>query len=116
MHNFKDLIVWKKAMILVTDIYQISDLLPDAEKFGLKSQMQRTAVSIPANIAEGCGRKTNTELSRFLDISNGSSFELETLLTLCLDLKFVQNKDCEIALNLIGEVQRMIHALKQKLN
>jgi four helix bundle protein len=116
MHNFKDLTVWKKARILVTEIYRISNLLPDTEKFGLKSQMQRAAVSIPANIAEGCGRKTNPDLSRFLDISNGSSFELETLLMLCIDLKFVQNKDCDIALALNSEVQRMIHALKQRLN
>ncbi len=116
MHNFKDLIVWKKARVLVKEVYRVSNLLPDAEKFGLKSQMQRAAVSIPANIAEGCGRKTNTELSRFLDISNGSSFELETLLTLCIDIEFVQDEDCNVALALNGEVQRMIHALKQKLN
>lgn len=116
MHNFKDLIVWKKARILVKEIYRISNLLPDTEKFGLKSQMQRAAVSIPANIAEGCGRTTNTELSRFLDISNGPSFELETLLTLCIDLEFVKNKDCDVILALNGEVQRMIHSLKQKRN
>ena len=116
MHNFKDLTVWKKARILVKDIYRISNLLPDTEKFELKSQMQRAAVSVPANIAEGCGRKTNPDLSRFLDISNGSSFELETLLMLCIDLEFVKNEDCDIALALNREVQRMIHALKQKLN
>jgi len=116
MHNFKDLIVWTKARILVKEIYRISNLLPDTEKFGLKSQMQRAAVSIPANISEGCGRKTDPEMSRFLDISNGSSFELETLLTLCIDLEFVQDVDCSVALALNGEVQRMIHALKQKFN
>ena len=116
MHNFKELIVWKKARVLVKEVYKISDLLPDTEKYGLKSQIQRSVVSIPANIAEGCGRKTDSEMNRFLDISNGSSYELETLLILCIDLEFINKIDCEVAMNLNEEVQRMIRSLKQNFN
>ncbi|WP_421921254.1 four helix bundle protein [Marinifilum sp.] len=116
MHNFKDLIVWRKARVLVKEIYSITVLLTDTEKFGLVSQMQRAAVSIPSNIAEGCGRKTNTKMARFLDIANGSSFELESLLILCIDLKFVQEVNCNVAFHLNTEIQRMIHALKQNFN
>ena len=116
MHNFKELIVWKKARILVKEVYKISDLLPDTEKYGLKSQIHRAVVSIPANIAEGCGRKTDPEMNRFLDISNGSSYELETLLILCIDLNFLKSIDCEFAMNLNEEIQRMIRSLKQNFN
>jgi four helix bundle protein len=116
MHNFKDLIVWRKARILVKEIYSITTLLPDTEKFGLVSQMQRAAVSIPSNIAEGCGRKTDNEMARFLDIANGSSSELESLLMLCIDLEFVQEVNCNVAFHLNAEIQRMIHALKQNFN
>ena len=115
MHNFKELVVWSKARILVKEIYKITRLLPEEEKFGLTSQARRAAISIPSNIAEGCGRKTNTELSRFLDISNGSSFELETLLILCIDLGFAKKSDCETAFALNSEIQKMIHALNKTL-
>ena len=86
MHKFKDFIFWQKGRVLVKEVYQLTKFLPDNEKYGLTSQINRAVVSIPANIAEGSGRKTNLDFCRFLDIANGSSFELETLLILCVDL------------------------------
>ncbi len=75
MHKFKDFIVWQKGRVLVKEVYQLTKSLPDNEKYGLTSQINRAVVSIPANIAEGSGRKTNLDFCRFLDIANGSSFD-----------------------------------------
>lgn len=75
---YKDLEVWKQSMVLVTEVYQATGDFPKEELFGLVSQMRRAAVSIPSNIAEGCGRKNTKEYIQFLYISKGSLFELET--------------------------------------
>ncbi len=116
MHKFKDFIVWQKGRELVKIVYQLSSQLPDEEKFGLVSQINRAVVSIPANIAEGSGRKTNNDFCRFLDIANGSSFEVETLLILCVDLSYLTEKDLIQAQELNQEIQKMLYSLKQKLN
>lgn len=76
MHFFRKLDVWKKSMSLVTDIYQLTNSFPSQERFGLMSQMQRAAVSIPSNIAEGSAKSSNKDFARFLEISIGSSLEL----------------------------------------
>tara|TARA_R110002012_G_scaffold118698_1_gene267647 strand:- start:3055 stop:3408 length:354 start_codon:yes stop_codon:yes gene_type:complete len=80
MRNYKELRIWSDGMDLVTDIYKFTALLPDSEKFGLVSQINRAAVSIPANITEGCAKDSNTDFLRFLRISQGSIFELDTLI------------------------------------
>lgn len=115
MHKFKDFIVWQKSRKLVKLVYLLTQQLPNEEKFGLTSQARRAAVSIPANIAEGSGRRTNPDFSNFLDIANGSSFELEALLLLCLDLSFISNEDLKPIEELNHEIQKMIYSLKQKL-
>ena len=89
---------------------------PKSETFGLISQIQRAAVSIPANIAEGCGRNTEKELSRFLDIAIGSSFELETLLQISLDLEYIEQCSYRNVQNLLLEVQKMLYGFKQKIS
>lgn len=76
MSNFKNLLIWQKAMSLVTRIYEVTKSFPKEETFGLTSQIRRCSVSIPSNIAEGSGRASNTELIRFLNIATGSLFEL----------------------------------------
>ncbi|WP_319230421.1 four helix bundle protein [Draconibacterium orientale] len=115
MHQFKELKVWQKGRVLVKEIYQATHTFPKDELFGIVSQMRRAAVSIPANIAEGCGRNSDKELGRFLDIANGSAFELETLVILSLDLEYLsQNKFEEFDAKL-NEVQKMIFGLKQSL-
>lgn len=93
MRDFRKLEVWQLGMELVTLVYQEIKLLPNEEKFGLKSQIGRSAVSMPSNIAEGCSRSSNKELSRFLEISLGSSFELETQLEICVSLKYLSVND-----------------------
>ncbi|MCB0478643.1 MAG: four helix bundle protein [Crocinitomicaceae bacterium] len=80
-HNFRELRIWKDAIELVVASYKVANQLPDVEKYGLISQVYRSSASIPTNIAEGCGRGTDRELSRFLGFSLGSAFELETHLT-----------------------------------
>ena len=77
-HNFKELLVWKKSIELVKSIYQITSMLPSDERFGLISQMNRSSVSIPSNIAEGSGRTSEKEFIHFLNIAISSSYELET--------------------------------------
>ncbi len=84
MHNYKKLEVWKESVNLVTEIYLLTDNYPDKEKFGLISQINRCAVSIPSNIAEGAGRSSKKEFALFLGYSLASSFELETQLIISI--------------------------------
>jgi len=113
MYNYKDLKVWEMAMEVVMDIYHLSNDIPKDEKFGLISQIKRSAVSIPSNIAEGAGRNTKNEFSRFLDIANGSNYELETQLLLINRLFKIQ---IEEQLKKLQSIQKMIYALKKSIN
>lgn len=115
MHNFKELKVWQKARVMVKDVYLMTQPFPKEELFGLTSQMRRSAVSIAANIAEGCGRGTNAQLAHFLDIAQGSSCELETLIILALDLGYITDEvffDMSLKVN---EIQRMNIGFKNTL-
>ncbi|WP_417611300.1 four helix bundle protein [Owenweeksia hongkongensis] len=98
MHNFKELKIWQKSMELVSDVYQASLNMPKSQQYSLVDQIQRSAVSIPSNIAEGSGRGTNNEFVRFLNISNGSCCELETQLLIAQNLNFLEK---ETAVNMI---------------
>ena len=89
----KDLEVWKKSIELVKITYQLTEAFPKSEMFGLTSQMRRSAVSIPSNIAEGAARFSSVETSRFIDIALGSLSELETQLIIAFELKFINNID-----------------------
>ncbi|WP_296623355.1 four helix bundle protein [Marivirga sp.] len=111
MHNFKDLNVWKKARQLVKEVFLITAKFPKEEKFGLTSQIRRSAISIPSNIAEGCGRKTQKDFCNFLYIAQGSSFEFETQLMLSLDLGFIDNQVFDQHLNQLNEIQKMLNGL-----
>ncbi len=115
MHNFKELIVWQKARELVKQIYILTEKLPDDEKFGLISQLKRAAVSITSNIAEGAGRGTDKEFIRFLDVSNGSAFELETQLYLAYDLHFIEEEGLNKILEQVTEVEKLIYGFKSRL-
>ncbi|MEJ7691658.1 four helix bundle protein [Daejeonella sp.] len=113
MHNFKELKVWQKSIDLTTQIYSALSCFPSDEKYGLVSQMKRAAVSIPSNIAEGCGRKSNKELKYFLSINLGSAFELETQLIVAHRLNLMeQTKMNDIELK-ISEIQKMIFSLER---
>ena len=86
MKVYTELEVWKESRILVKDIYSITKSFPKEEIYGLSNQLRRCAVSIPSNIAEGCGRRTSADTIQFLHISRGSLYELETQLYIALDL------------------------------
>lgn len=98
MHRFKELEFWKKSRELNKEVYLTTDVFPDEEKFGLINQMRRASVSISANIAEGCSRRSNKDLYRFLEIALGSAYELESHLLLAYDLKFI-NEESQIELS-----------------
>ena len=95
MQDYRKLKVWQKAYDLVLEIYVITKKFPKEELYGVTSQIRRSAASITANISEGCGRKTKTELSRFLVIALGSLNETENFLLLARDLKYLSLKDFE---------------------
>jgi four helix bundle protein len=116
MHNFRRLDIWSKSMDLVTEIYQLTNTFPSNERFGLISQMQRSAVSIPTNIAEGSAKSGNKDFARFLEMSTGSSFEFETELTIALNLKYIDSMIFESIQNKIIELQKMITRFKNKLD
>ena len=110
----RDLEVYKVSMDLVMKIYELSGSLPTDEKFGLVSQIRRSAVSIPSNISEGAARSSTKEFIRFLDIANGSLSELETQLTIIERLGL--GKTEALISNDITSIRKMIYRLKQSLN
>jgi len=113
--SYRDLVVWQKAMVLVSSIYKLTSSFPDAERFGLTSQIQRAAVSIPSNIAEGQGRLATKEFRQFLGIARGSLKELETQLIISVDLSYAPAEDVQGCLDLADEVGRMLNALIKAL-
>lgn len=114
-HNFKNLIVWKLGMDITRMIYKVSKQFPSDEKYGLTSQMRRCAVSIPSNIAEGCGLGTNAQLAHYLDIALGSSCELETQTMLAYDFGYVDNTSYDDILKIVGEFQKRTRTFKNSL-
>lgn len=116
MSNFKELMVWQKAIDLVTEIYKITRAFPKEEVFGLVSQMQRAAVSIPSNIAEGHERNSDKEFAQFLCIARGSLAELETQIIIAEKLSYITNEQRINILNNCYEIGRMINGLLKKIN
>ena len=108
--NYKNLVVWQKSMELTLNIYKIVKKLPKEEMFALSDQMRKAAVSIPSNIAEGCGRRLQGELKYFLRIASGSAAELETQMQICLNLGYLQSEDIEESLSLLQEVEKMLNS------
>jgi len=102
-------------MQLVKEIYLLTRKLPKEELYGITSQMQRAAVSIPSNIAEGHARTGKKEFSRFLSIASGSKAELQTQLLICVDIGFLSESDIYVSIMLSEEVGKMLSALIQKL-
>jgi len=115
MNDFRNLKVWEKAHLLTLKIYKVTEDFSREELYGLTSQITRACVSIPTNIAEGCVRSSDADFSRFLYISLGSTSELEYLILLSMDLKFI-NTELHIELNNeINEIKKMLIAMIQKL-
>lgn len=114
MKDFKKLEVWKKSMSLTKTVYSLAKLLPKEERYGLYSQVTRSAVSIPSNIAEGSAKSSDKEYKRYLEIALGSSFELETQLLLIQELKLI-DKNIGQTITQTCEVQKMLQGFIRKL-
>jgi len=115
MHRFKDLEIWKLSRQFCTQIYATTSNFPDDEKFGLTNQLRRASVSIPSNIAEGCSRSSNKDFSRFLEISIGSTYEIETQLLIAFDLGYInQDKLDELSTDL-NKIIKMISKFRSSL-
>lgn len=115
MRDFRKLQIWNDGIEQVIATYSITKIFPNEEKFGLSSQMQRAAVSIPSNISEGCSRNSDVEYKRFLEISMGSAFELETQTIIAERLGYISKDDLNKELESINELQRKINALISKI-
>ena len=115
MHNFEKLLFWQKSIVLAKDIYVLCQNISSDEKFGLISQMKRSVVSIPSNIAEGSGRNNNKEFNHFLAIALGSAFELQTQLILSKELNLLSEDSVQKIISDLIEIQKMIYSFKQNL-
>lgn len=115
MTSYRDLIVWQKSMSLVTLVYKMTMQFPTDEKFGLISQIRRSAISIPSNIAEGYGRNYRKDYSRFLQIARGSLFENQTQLEIAVNLEYIKVENLEEIKELSIEVEKMLNSLIKKL-
>ena len=115
MKDFRTLKVWEKAHVLTLSIYKATEKFPKQEVYALTNQIQRAAVSIPTNIAEGCGKDSDAELKRYFVIAMGSSSELEYLLLLARDLGYLSDENHQILNNDLTEVRRMLNGFIQKL-
>ena len=115
MHDYKKLGVWQESITLVTEIYELTDNFPDKEKFNLINQLNRAAVSLPSNIAEGAGRLTEKDFVKFLGYANGSGYEVETQLIIAYNLQYITNEQKDEILNKLTIIQRKIYRLIKSL-
>jgi four helix bundle protein len=113
--NYRELIVWQKAMDLVVEVYTVSKSFPREEVYGLTSQLRRAAVSVPSNIAEGQGRRTTADFLRHLSISYGSLREVETQMLIAARLRYLTDRRCQDVLNMAAEVGRLLNGLMSSL-
>ena len=115
VNSYRDLLVWQKAMSLVTEVYSISQSFPSSEIYGLTSQLRRCAVSIPSNIAEGYGRHSTADYKRFLHIAVGSLFELQTQMEIAHNLNYTSKDIFEAIFERTKELDRMLLSLINKI-
>lgn len=115
MHRYKELKLWQKSIELVSEIYKLTATSLEHEKFNLTSLINRAAVSIPSNIAEGAGRNSDKEFLRFLAIAHGSTYELDTQLIISNNLGYITVGELELLSEKISELQKMNYVFQQKL-
>ena len=114
-HNFKNLNIWKLALDLANEVYNLTDQFPKNEEFGLKSQLRRCSVSVASNIAEGSSRSSNKDFNRFLEISLGSLYELQTQIIISSNRNYFDLEKLDNIENKITELQRMISGFQKTL-
>ena len=115
MKTHRDLKVWQNSIELVTEIYKLTKSFPSSETFGLASQIQRSAVSVPSNIAEGAARNSNKEFSRFLSIALGSLAELETQLIISKNIQYLSQDQFSAIHEKLIEIRKMINGLQKSI-
>ena len=117
MRDFRTLNIWKDGVAIVKQVYRLAKFLPVEEKYGLRSQLYRSAVSIPSNIDEGCSRSSQIDFKRFLEMALGSSFELETQLIIIKELSIISAGDIRAVFDQLNKEQKMINLIsKPKAN
>lgn len=116
MRNYKELEIWKKSKDIVIDIYKVTSDFPKSELYGLTSQIRRAGISISANIAEGNGKNSDAELARFINISIGSSSEVEALLIIANELEFISNDDFNQISNKLTTIRKMLYSFLKRVN
>lgn len=116
MHDYHQLQAWKDALSFVKEIYDMTKAFPNSEIYGLCSQIQRAAVSIPSNIAEGCSRSSKKEYRHFLEIALGSAYEVESQLRIAQMLDYLSEAKLTTMLDKIDHIQRMLSSLINYLN
>ena len=114
-HQFEKLEIWNRSVTLATEIYLATKDFPKEETYGLVDQIRRCSVSIPSNIAEGAGRDTNKQFSYFLSISKGSIYELQTQLTIALNLNYISEGEYSKIKDELIAISFMLHKFKQKI-
>ncbi|MCF6171885.1 MAG: four helix bundle protein [Bacteroidales bacterium] len=115
MRNFREFDIWKRSIQLAKNIYQLTEKLPNSEKYGLASQIQRAAVSIASNIAEGASRRSEVDFARFIEIALGSAFEVETQLLLMKELNYITESNYKSQLEDLNTLQKMMNKLLTKI-
>ena len=113
--TYRDLIVWQKSMLLVTEIYRLTKAFPREEMYGLTSQIRRSAVSIPSNICEGYARNSDGDFARFLRIACGSLYEMQTQLEIAGNLQYLPDKQLQNVSGQALEVEKMLSSLINKI-
>lgn len=115
MKTYRDLLIWQKSVNLVIELYQFTAKYPDEEKYGLTSQIRRSAMSIPSNIAEGYGRNSDGEFKRFMDIAMASLFELQTQIEISFRLKYLTKEAYDDLYENSREIERMMSSFIKSL-
>jgi four helix bundle protein len=115
MRNFREYDIWIDGMELVSKVYDLVANFPANEKFSLSSQVTRSAVSIPSNIAEGASRNSEKDFARFLEIALGSAFELETQIIIAAKRNYMNQIEADEIQKLVISLQKRIHALRKKV-
>lgn len=115
MRNFRELTIWNQGIDLAVKVYEVSKQLPKEELYGLRSQITRAVVSIPSNIAEGCSRESERDFKRFLEISLGSAFELETHLVVAEKLGFIETQSIQDVLQDLNREQKQVNSLISRI-
>jgi four helix bundle protein len=115
MKDYRELKVWQKSHVLTMRVYEITSTFPKHEVFGLVTQLRRCSISIPSNLAEGCGRGSDADFKRFVQIATGSALELDYQLFLAYELKYIEHQTYDAISKMLSEVRKMLGGLLKSL-